>query len=113
MPRRAKGRSRSGVARYRGYDSKREHNRAQELELLEAGGVIRDLRKQVRFPLELGGIEIRYVPSGRQASYVADFVYFDTTLGCEVIEDSKGQRTEMYKIKQAIMHAMGYTITET
>ena len=37
--------------KYKGYDSKREYYRAQELKLLEKKGVISDLQEQVKFEL--------------------------------------------------------------
>ena len=48
MPQR---KSKFGNTRSGGYDSKREHRRAQELKLLQRAGEISDLQEQVRFEL--------------------------------------------------------------
>lgn len=94
-----------------GYDSKREYTRAQKLKLLEQAGEIFDLREQVPFVL---------IPSQRNAEgymerackYVADFVYIDKQ-GEMVVEDSKGVRTDVYKIKRKLMLMVhGITIKE-
>lgn len=94
------------------FDSKRELGRYQELELLEKAGEISHLKRQVRFPLESSGKPLRY-SSGRQAVYIADYTYIDRKHPMVVIEDSKGARTDVYKLKRAIMQAMGYEILET
>ena len=96
-------------------DSKRELKRYEELKLLERAGQIICLEAHPRFPVTIGGVEIRY-PSGRQMVYVADFRYTDVATATEIIEDVKmgsGHLTEVYKIKRALMLAMGLTITET
>ena len=36
----------------------------------------------------------------RAISYVADFYYYDNKLGCYVVEDTKGFRTDVYKLKK-------------
>ncbi len=98
------------------FDSKRESERYLDLRLLERAGEIRDLELQPVFKIEIGGIPVRYVGSNRQMTYRADFRYYDVLRGCEVIEDVKmqsGFKTEVYKIKRALMRAMGHTITET
>jgi len=100
-------------------DSKREYVRYCELLLLQRAGEIASLTVHPRFPIEVGGIPImikskRY-HKGRQLTYVADFTYRDTRDDCFVIEDVKmqsGHRTEVYKIKRALMDAMGQPVTE-
>lgn len=88
-----------------GYDSKKEYNRAFELQMLERKGIISGLQKQVKFLL----IPAQYQGSGkekkcieRSCSYYADFVYWDKD-GNMVVEDTKGLRTEVYKIKKKLM----------
>lgn len=95
------------------FDSQREMARYAALRLLEKGGVIRDLRHQVRIPLHGRDGPIRFQPSNRIAVYVADFVYFDVPKGVEVVEDSKGYPTPEYKLKRAILAAQGMEIIET
>lgn len=94
-----------------GYDSRKEERRAGELRLLEKNGLIADLREQVRFELipaqygecgkDLKGRPVK-VCLEKSCSYVADFVYRDSS-GRVVVEDCKGVRTEVYKIKKKLM----------
>jgi len=50
----------------------------------------------------------------RAISYVADFVYIDTVHGNEVVEDCKGMRLDIYKIKYRLMKLIhGIDIKET
>lgn len=88
-----------------GYDSKKERARAFELIVLERKGIISGLQKQVKFLL----IPAQYSGSGKtkkciekSCSYYADFVYQDKD-GNLIVEDAKGFRTEVYKIKKKLM----------
>lgn len=101
-------------------DSMRERDRYEELLLLKRAGEVIDLEVHKRFALVVGGIPIKYA-SGRQAVYVADFVYIRPVEsgtvrygGNVVIEDVKMDvhRDRVYKLKRAIMLAMGHEITE-
>lgn len=94
------------------FDSRKEARRFVTLQLLERGGEIRNLRRQVKIPL-MGRDGPIKTPSGRQAHYVADFVYFDVRAGREVVEDSKGYRTKDYVLKRGILAAQGVKVTET
>lgn len=99
------------------FASKREARRYGVLKMLEQAGEIRELERQVSFPLMCDGkpikIRSRGVPNGRQVRYVADFVYFDVRSNRRVVEDVKGYPSDVYKLKRAIMEANGYTILET
>lgn len=96
------------------FDSLKEARRWGELRLLEKAGEIRGLKRQVRIALEGRNGPIRFVPSGRAAVYVADFVYEDRRLGwAEVIEDSKGFETPEFKIKRAVLAAQGIEVKLT
>jgi Protein of unknown function (DUF1064) len=94
------------------FASKREARRWGDLLLLERGGVIRDLRRQVKIAL-LGRDGPILTPTGRQAHYVADFCYTEVKSGAYVVEDSKGFQTPEYKLKRAILAAQGVVIRET
>jgi Protein of unknown function (DUF1064) len=76
--------------------SKREARRWGELRLLERAGRISGLRRQVPFRLEINGQLV--------TTYVADFVYCEA--GAEIVEDSKGVRTAVYKLKAKLMRAV-------
>ena len=86
------------------FDSQREARRYRDLQLLERAGRIHSLRLQVPYPLEVAGEQI--------GKYVADFVYTENDE--EVIEDSKGYRTPLYRWKKKHVEAQyNITLTET
>lgn len=87
------------------FDSQREYGRWRELELLAQAGRIRHLKRQVRYPLCAdGGYPVCF--------YVADFVY--ELDGATIVEDSKGVRTAIYRLKAKWMLAeYGIRILET
>lgn len=91
------------------FDSAKEARRWQELCLLVRAGEIRDLRRQVAYPLVVNGMLV--------ASFVADFVYVEG--GQVVVEDVKGgttkaTRPERYRLKKKLMLAIhGVEIRET
>ena len=80
------------------FDSKREAERWCELKLLERAGEIKELKRQVRFEL----IPAQKNGKWRATSYIADFTY-KTRYGKYVVEDAKGVRTDVYKIKRKLM----------
>lgn len=85
------------------WQSKKEYNRWLEL---KADPRVKDLQRQVPFEL------IPKTGKQRAASYIADFTY--TLDGKPVVEDSKGFRTEVYKIKKKLMMWIhGIQIKET
>ena len=93
------------AVRTNGYASKREASRAAELKLLEKAGRITHLQEQVVFVL---------VPKSageRAVTYRADFVYLEN--GQQVVEDTKGYRTPVYRLKRRLMqHIHDITIRE-
>ncbi len=102
------------------FDSRHEADRYGELKLLLLSGEIETLRIHPRYTIKIGGVPVlmrsKGYPNGRLLKYVADFSYVDPRLDEIIIEDVKmqsGYRTEVYKIKRALMEAMGYRITET
>lgn len=89
-----------------GFDSKKERDRYFELKLMERAGQISNLRRQVRF------VVIPKTDKFRETCYIADFVYFQN--GKQVVEDCKGYRTEVYRIKKKLMYDRhGILIKET
>ena len=88
------------------FDSKHERDRYVELLLLERAKEIQDLKIQVKFPL------IKKSQYGREIVYRADFVYYEN--GKMVVEDTKGFRTDTYKLKKRLMAEIyGIEIKET
>lgn len=98
------------------YASKKEARRAADLRLMQEGGLIRNLREQVRYEI----IPPQRDPNGacieRSAHYVADFVYDEFADGQwrEVVEDVKGVRTREYVLKRKLMlHVHKIRVMET
>ena len=82
------------------FDSKKESERYIELKLLERAGEIKDLELQKVFELQPG-----FKKNGNtyiRITYVADFYYYDIRNNKYVVEDVKGIRTEVYKIKKKL-----------
>ncbi len=88
------------------FDSVKEYHRWGCLRLLERAGAISNLRRQVKYeliPKQLGE---------RACNYIADFTYMEN--GKLVVEDVKGVKTEVYKIKKKLMlWVHGIRIKET
>lgn len=85
------------------FDSKKESETYRDLCLLQRAGEISGLQLQVRFPMMVNGIKV--------CDYIADFVY--ETYGQKVVMDTKGVRTDVYRLKKKLMLAChGITITE-
>jgi len=93
-----KKRNKYGATKSGGYDSKKEHKRANELKLMQRAGLITNLREQVKY-LE------------KECSYRADFVYDKD--GVTVVEDTKGVCTPEYRLKRKLMlYVHGISIVE-
>lgn len=88
------------------YDSATEMRRGIELQMLERGKVISDLKRQEKFPLEFkcscGGIQI--MAGKKVAVYTADFVYMEN--GVRVVEDVKGYDTESSKLRIRVFESL-------
>lgn len=83
-----------------GFDSKMERDRYLLLRMMEETGEITDLKCQVKFEL----IPAQYIDGKcveRKCEYVADFTYYQD--GSLVVEDVKGFRTDVYKLKRKMM----------
>jgi hypothetical protein len=85
------------VVNGRRFASKKEAGRYCTLTLMEQAGEIRDVQCQVSFRLEVKG--------KRVGLYIADFVYVDNTTSERVVEDAKGYRTPVYRLKAKLMLA--------
>lgn len=88
------------------FDSNKEYRRWIELNILEKAGHITDLKRQVSFDLGV-------------CRYKADFTYMvfvgqNGVLIKEVVEDVKGFKTQVYKLKKKLMEQVyGIEIKET
>ena len=105
------------------FDSTGEGLRYKELKLLEKTGQITDLQLQKKFIIvpeirepdtvgPRGGVKKgKLIQSA--AYYIADFVYYDKN-GKLVVEDFKGFKTDLYKLKKKLMkYIYGIDIKET
>ena len=87
------------------FASKRESKRYCELRMLLRAGIITDLELQKKYEFRVNGVKI--------CTYIADFVYLDQS-GREVVEDVKGCKTAMYRLKAKLMIAChGLRVLET
>lgn len=80
------------------FDSKREAARYEQLKMLEKAKLIKELELQKVFELQPS-----FRKNGktyRKITYKADFYYYDNHLKKYVVEDTKGFKTETYKIKK-------------
>ena len=91
------------------FDSKKEANRWMELQLLERGGEISDLRRQVKVEL-IGQYRPLFTRTGRKMKLTFDFAYIDG--GVQVYEDAKGYPTRDYEVRVAVARAMGLEVRE-
>ncbi len=87
------------------FDSKKEAARYSELKAMERAGKIRELQLQPRYELVVKNVRV--------CRYIADSRYYDCEKNRWVVEDVKGLRTAVYKLKKKLMKALyGITITE-
>lgn len=85
------------------FDSLKEARRYGELSMLQKAGYITDLELQKKFVLIPKQTDKYGKLAERECSYRADFVYTDTETGETIVEDTKGFRTETYKIKKKLL----------
>ncbi len=85
------------------FDSRKEANRYAELRLMEKAGEITNLELQPEFLLQ-EGFRDKARAWHRAIKYKADFRYQEKGGGV-VVEDVKGMRTEVYKIKKKLLLA--------
>lgn len=78
------------------FDSQKEARRWSELVILERVGTIRRLERGKDMPVVLGGVKV--------FSYRPDFIYFED--GARIVEDVKGFRTPVYRLKKRILAAL-------
>lgn len=88
------------------FASRMEARRYTQLWLMQRAGEILDLELQPEFPVEINGIRV--------FKYVADFRYVDRATGETIVEDTKGYKTPVYRLKKICVEAgYGIKILET
>ena len=87
------------------FDSKREAKRYSELKMMEKAGIINSLKLQPEFKCQIDGKKI--------CTYKADFEYLmvdeegpDGQIGYYIVEDVKGFKTPVYKLKKKLVEAL-------
>lgn len=87
------------------FDSKKEAERYVELKAMEKAGEITNLELQPKFKLQA-----KYRNGDdkgiREISYIADFQYEQD--GKVIVEDVKGVKTEVYKLKKKMFEFIYY-----
>jgi len=92
--------------------TKAECTRWNRLKWLEAQGLIIDLHREIRLPLQSpdGKIVIRGIESGRVLTYTPDFIYMrrldDSSDWTRIYEDIKGFMTDTQKLRLAVFEAL-------
>lgn len=89
-------------------DSKAEAQRYRDLRLMEHAGQVRHLRVHPSYKIDVNGVHV--------CRYVADFAYdlLQADGWTPVVEDVKGHKTAVYKLKRKLMRAVhGIDIWET
>jgi len=83
------------------FDSKWESERYGQLRAMERGGIVTDLKLQVKYDIVINDIKI--------CKYIADFVYKEESPDGEIkeiVEDAKGFETPEFKLKKKLMKAV-------
>jgi hypothetical protein len=73
-----------------------------ELRLLYLAGVITKLQLQKKFILQQWFKDKWTQKRIREIVYICDFFYYDTVSENYVVEDVKGYKTEVYKLKKKL-----------
>ena len=80
------------------FDSKKEGSRFFDLKMLQKAGEISDLELQPKFEIVPG---VKWNGKKHRARfYIGDFLYKEN--GLTIVEDTKGFRTPIYKIKRQL-----------
>lgn len=95
---RSKYRAKRAIVDGISFASTKESERYCELKLLELSGKIRELELQPRFPMVINCAKI--------CTYIADFKYYDVEKKDYVVEDVKGFKTPIYKLKKKLLLAL-------
>lgn len=83
------------------FDSIKEKNRYIELLLLESAGEIRELKLQPKFVLQEKFRDAEGI-AHREIAYFADFSYLSNECDKLIVEDVKGFKTDVYRLKEKL-----------
>ena len=79
------------------FASRAEARRAAELDILRRAGQIGPVEYHPRYAIAVSGVKV--------CDYVADFAYL-TREGVQVVEDVKGFKTPVYRLKKKLFEAL-------
>ena len=96
QPKRNKYRAQPTVIDEIRFASKREATRYQDLKVMEQLGLISGLELQPAYPIIVDRMKV--------CTYKADFRYIEN--GALVVEDAKGMKTPVYRLKKKLMKAL-------
>ena len=106
IPSRSKYRNVRTIVAGKRFASQAEAMRYLALRAMEIAGEITHLQTQVAFSLLVNGVSV--------GDYIADFTYYMAGSGAFVVEDKKGMRTPIYRLKKKLMKAVhGIDIVES
>lgn len=91
------------------HDSTAEMNRWCKLQFDERCGLVRNLQRQVAYPLRIDDQRSVKTPKGQVAKYTSDFVYERKQANgewLEVIEDVKGHMDRVAELRIAVFEAI-------
>lgn len=80
------------------FDSKLESIVYGELQILQAGGLIKDMELQKEFVIEVNGKQI--------CIYIADYFFTIVASGKRCVADAKGFLTDTFRLKWKLMQAL-------
>lgn len=98
MTRQSKYRAKPAIVNGIRFHSQREAARYLDLRLLEKAGEIKELELQPKFPIYV--CRRQNGELHKAFDYVADFKYREGPRGVLVIEDVKGMKTPLYRLKK-------------
>tara|TARA_A100001011_G_C14289461_1_gene835433 strand:- start:119 stop:430 length:312 start_codon:yes stop_codon:yes gene_type:complete len=79
------------------FASRKEATRYTQLRVLQKSGLITELELQPKFKCVVEGVKI--------CTYIADFQYKENN-GLVTVEDVKGMKTPIYKLKKKLVEAL-------
>jgi len=80
------------------FDSKKEAAKYKKLKLMVKAREIRELQLQPEFPIRVEGVIV--------CTYRGDFSYIDNKENRLILEDVKGIKTQVYRLKKKLLKAI-------
>jgi len=87
------------------FASQLEGERFKQLKLLQQAGEIEGLKLQDEFQIARGWINPETGEKIKSAFYIGDFTYFDNRTMRWIVEDTKGQETDLFRLKWKLVQS--------